>query len=117
MKKSAVRPSYYALLDSEETQVFRSLCQEQNALLEAAEDAGALQRSKEWKALEKKREAEIRRLHDAFPMNPVVMDWYADICTDLVEVRNLKSMARALLAHDDPMRDLLAEEIEGLSVD
>jgi hypothetical protein len=46
-----------------------------------------------------------------------VMDWYADTCSDLSEVRNLKSMARALLAHDDPMRELLAEEIEGLLAD
>ena len=117
MKKPSVRPSYYAILESDSTQVFRDICQQQNAMLEEAEDAGALEKSKAWKALEKRREVEIHRLYDAFPMNPVVMDWYADTCSDLSEVRNLKSMARALLAQDDPMRELLAEEIEGLLAD
>lgn len=108
------RPSYYALLESPETEAFRAILQEQNALLESAEDPESLDK-KTWNALEKRREKEIARLYDVYPLNPVVIDWYADTRKDVAEARNLKEMARSLLTHDDPMRDVLAEEIEGLS--
>ena len=111
--KKKSRPAYYAVLESEAMREFRDICSRQNALLGTSAKLGAADR-KTFSGLERKRVAEIVKLHDLFPMNPIVMDLFADTLEDLTEIRSLKEMARALLTHHDPMRGVLTAELTDL---
>lgn len=111
--KKKSRPAYYAVLESEAMREFRDICARQNALLEASTKLDGAQR-KAFAGLERRRVAEIAKHHDLFPMNPIVMDLFADTLEDRTEIRLLKEMARALLAPDDPMRAALTAELAEL---
>lgn len=105
--------NYMDILESPVTEEFRRLCTAQAEILEAADESGKIDK-KAFAALDKKRNQEITALYNQFPLHPVVIDWYADICADEAEMILLKEMAIALLPAGDAMREAIAQEIQDL---
>jgi hypothetical protein len=105
--------NYMDILESPVTEEFRRLCAAQAELLEAADESGKFDK-KAFAALDKKRNQEINSLYERFPLHPVVIDWYADLCQDEAEMISLKEMAIALLPANDAMREAIAQEIADL---